>query len=224
MGPAPHGSRSNRVLALVILALAGSGCSSWQALKVSERPVVEPSASPKSLKLRKSDGKKLTLESWKLEGDTLRGTHEVWVDYEATQQPIAFALSEVTLRDGGLQGESLRRELDAREAAAAAAASRDTVVRASEPRRELPKKVRVMLTDGRTFMLEHAVVDGDSLRGGFIPEIPTDTSRPQVTFSLKDVHSIEAHEANTLGTVALVALGCAIVLGILTAEAFSNMR
>ena len=71
------------------------------------------SESAGDLKIRIRGGKKLTLHNWTLDGDTLRGTRDVWVEYEKVRQPEAIALSDVTLRDGEVQGDSLRTYLEA---------------------------------------------------------------------------------------------------------------
>lgn len=111
---------ATRTLAWGVTLLIVFGVISWQGARASESATSTEKAGSRVLKIRKRDGKKLTLHDWTLEGDTLRGTHEVWVDYERVQKAEAFALSEVTLRDGNLEGDSLRRFLEAMQGEAAA--------------------------------------------------------------------------------------------------------
>ena len=119
-----------RLAACVAAAFILSACGLGQSESASS-----PGATGSGdLKIRKRDGKKVTLHDWTLDGDTLRGTRDVWVDYEKVRQPQAFALSDVTMNDGKLAGDSLRAYLEARQAVPSADQSRaPTALPGTEP-------------------------------------------------------------------------------------------
>lgn len=111
----PRFTATARLVACGVAAIAISAFGVGPGVPVSESASSKGATESGDLKIRKRDGKKLTLHDWTLDGDTLRGTREVWVEYEKVRQRQSLALSEVTLNDGKLSGDSLRIYLEARQ-------------------------------------------------------------------------------------------------------------
>lgn len=134
-----------RWLACLLAALTLPGCSSWRETPLAEpAPAAARDAKARALKLRTRDGEKLTLHAWTLEGDTLRGTREVWGKITVHERPAAFAVRDVRLEDVDLADNDLAGML-------------------ASPL--MAQEVRVHFRDGRWIALESPRVDGDSLRG-----------------------------------------------------------
>jgi hypothetical protein len=172
-----------------------------------------PRVQAEGIKLRRQDGQKFTLHDWIVEGDTLRGKREVWVEYAPVQQAESIALSDVTLEDGNLRGEELRMALEERERKAAARDAKRTSSRQSE----LPDKIRIHLADGRIARMDHARVDGDSLRGVRTTISGAYRAERPVAYALKDVRAIEGRRFDTGRTLGLVLLGGLLTLGVFIA-------
>ena len=209
-------TRACGALAWALVALTLPGCSSWTVTHLTEPAPQKgtPPARSEAIKIRKADGQKLTLNDWIVDGDTLRGTREVWIDYAPVQKPEAIALRDVTLQNGRLEGENLRRFLVARQGEA-------TPVRKPEVRPvALPKQVRVTLANGSKFELERVTVDGDSLRGQVTWASGTHT---EAAFALTDVQTITARHTDVPSTVLLcLATGGAGLLLLIIAGASQN--
>jgi hypothetical protein len=87
----------------------------------------------------------------------------------------------------------------------------------------LPKKLRIHYSDGRTIVLLHPRMDGDSLRGQL--EI-ADASRPagtEVAFALAGVSAADARKPDTAKTVGMILLGGAIVYAVAIAIVLKEM-
>ena len=136
MSARPHGSAAIRVPAWRLAVLVVAGFCLWHDTPVSDAATSPAATKSGDLKIRTLDGKKLTLQDWTLEGDTLRGTREVWVDYERVRKPVAFSLGEVTLQDSGLGGEGLRAVLEAKQGEVAA---REGSVPGATPKDSIPQ-------------------------------------------------------------------------------------
>ena len=213
MNPARSSSTAIRILAWVLIALTAPGCSTWRAVPITAQAPVARTIMPGELKLRTSDGRKITLQDWTLEGDTLRGVREAWVRGANVMQPEVLQVGDIVLRDGGLKGDSLQKYLETEEAELAAARDR-AIAEPGSP--QMPSEVRVRLVKGTTIELVNAVVDGDSLRGRSTPTA-TDRGYRQTSIALDEIVVVEASHfdgGKTAGFVlglAVVVLGAALV-------------
>lgn len=181
-------SKAIHVLAWLLIALTAPGCSTWQAVPLTAQVPVARTIMPAELKLQTSDGRKITLQNWTLEGDTLRGVREAWVAGANVMQPEVLQVGDVVLRDGGLKGDNLQKYLETKEAELAAARDRAMATSGSP---QVPSEVRVRLVNGTTIELVNAVVDGDSLRGRSTPTA-TDRGYRQMSIALEDIAVVEA--------------------------------
>ena len=199
MGTAARFPAAIRIIACGLIASTVLGCSSWQATPLTQ-PAPGATRSDE-LKIRKPDGKNVTLLNWTLQADTLRGTQEEWVKHERIRTHEVMALSEVRLQGSNLEGDSLRQVLEAAPA--------------------LPE-CRVRLVDGTTLELERATVDADSLRGVMSADPVTHQPSRQVAFALKDVRTVEVRRPSSGKTAALLLGAAVLVIGAVVGISFAN--
>lgn len=197
-----HFSVTFRTIACGLIALTVSGCSSWQATHLS--PPTPGTTSPRAdeLKIRKTDGQEVTLVDWSLERDSLRGTQEEWVKHRHVRTHEVIALSEVRLPGSQLQGDSLRKVLEAGPI--------------------LNEACRVKLMDGTTFEMESATVEGDSLRGTMSADVATHQPGRQVALALQDVKTVEVRRHSTGKTAALLLGGAVLAVAAVLGLSFAN--
>jgi hypothetical protein len=192
---------SARFLACLLAVLLLAGCSTWRGTPLPEA-APGSKANPPMLKLRTPAGEKVALRAWRVDGDSLRGTREVWGRLTAHQSPVAFALGDVRLEQFGVAGENARAML-------------------LSPM--IGRRVRILFGDGSWMTLESPRADGDSLRG--LARAPGGGLRA-VAFARSDVRMLEARKFSGGKTailfVSIVGLA-AVGLVVAWAIAFGNM-
>jgi hypothetical protein len=217
--PAGNSSAAIRILAWVLIALTAPGCSTWQTVPMNAQVPASRTIMPAELKLRTSDGRKITLYNWTLEGDTLRGSREAWEKGARVMKPEAIALSMVDYREGRTDGEVLPEYLAAKQNELVAAREQAA---APPPPKEFPGVTRFRLADGSAIELENAAVDGDSLRGR-VPVTTSDPSHRLIILARKDVLYVETEKADTGKTVGLAVGIVVVVLGALLVWAIATV-